>query len=74
MRTKIDLTTFEKKADEAQKILEEKKTELAVNIGRNLMDKQGFRSWREYTTWYAHMTQRTKVSDGISGEKDAKSE
>ncbi|MHA6973675.1 hypothetical protein [Levilactobacillus brevis] len=74
MRAKIDLATYEKKADEAQKVLEEKKTELAVNIGRDLMDKQGFRSWRDFTTWYAQMTQRTKVSDGNSGEKDGKTE
>lgn len=74
MRSKIDLTTFEKKAEEAQKVLEEKKTELAVNIGRDLMDKQGVRSWRDYTTWYAQITQLTKVSNGNSGEKDGKTE
>ena len=51
MRSKLDLKIYEKKLEEAKKTLEEKKEELALAIGKDLVHKYEFFSWEDYESW-----------------------
>lgn len=57
-RPKIDLAVYERRADEAQKLLEEKKKELADRIGYDLMTQESFHSWKDYVDWKSRLPKR----------------
>lgn len=51
MSTSLDLSLYEKRAEEAKIQLEAKRDELAIKIGRDLLKQHAWHSWGAYQEW-----------------------
>ena len=61
MSSTLDLAAYEKRAAEAQAQLTAKRDELALKIGRDLMKRYEWQSWKAYQQWVKQTSKPQEV-------------